>query len=139
MEFHVSDFQGHKLAQGQTDNPFTIRNCLRQFLEPPVTVVTPHVIVTRSRLKIWCSAELAAIMQDSPLVINNVHTPPPLQLIQPQIDGPVTTLAQLCRNHRLKPAKARRILRKHYGVRKLRYEWADSEVQIIIALLLGGK
>lgn len=133
IQFQVTSL-GNNIAQGQTTNPYQVRNLLRQYLEAPIHQLTPHDLITHSGLRIWCSSDLTAIMQDTPIIRNNQHkeTPRP---VQPQIEGPTASLRDICHRIRLHPTKARRILRKKYGAQKLRYEWPVSQVQDIINLL----
>lgn len=124
MDFNVQDSQGHSLARGSTDNPYQVRNILAQFLHRNFTLESPHAIHTSDKIKIWCSAELGPLLNPTPRIVNDSSSPFPLG----EPTGPEVTLAQVCREHNLDPSRVRRMLRRHYGPKHVRYCWRQSEV-----------
>lgn len=131
MEFVIQDFAGHCLAKGATDNPYQVRNSIIPFLNPTHTLQDPHVIHT-PYYKIWCSAELPALLNNTPRIVNDSHQP-----VAEEPYGVEVTLKQLCKEHDLDPARCRRILRRHYGANHVRYSWRQSEVPL--SILIKGK
>lgn len=135
LEFAVTTPDAHTIAHGLTDNPYTVRNVLRQYFEPSTRLTTVHEAITPSHLRIWCSAELAAIMRDTPIVQNNTHLPP-APLHPPVIStGPTINLQQLCKQYKLNPARARRRLRAHQGIHHRRYTFAITEIENILEII----
>ena len=125
MKYAVTTHSGIKLASGETDNPYQVRNLLQQYLSSDSTQIDPYTLQT-PLYKIWCSSELPLLLNPTPRIVNDTSPRPKLPAdSQP---GQTFTLAQLCLIHKLNPAKCRQRLRKHYGVQHARYSWPDNEV-----------
>lgn len=141
MEYAVSHHH-ELLAHGQTDNAYQVRNVLAQYLEnDPFDYEDDHTILTKSGLNIKCTAKISPLLKSTPTVEENLtviltQPKPVVQVRLPkQPDPNLIILQTICEEIGLRPIVARRILRKHFGAKNLRYEWPKSDVHAIKNLL----
>lgn len=133
MDFQIIAATGKLLAFGATDNPYQLRNHLSHFLENETTLPTQddHTIKTNSGLTIKCSSSIPALFQSLPQIVNNQPLTPPNKKNSPNI-----TLKEICQQMNINPSFARRILRKKFGAKNVRYEWTKDFAQAHIVPIL---
>lgn len=143
MEYAVSH-RHETLAFGQTDNPYQVRNILANFLEnDPFDYEDDHTINTQSGLKLKCTAKITHLLKPTPTVEENpnIHLSQQKasQPIRPpkQVDPNLVSLQTICKEMKIRPIVARRILRKHFGAKNIRYEWPKNQIDEIKKLLKG--
>lgn len=139
MHLEVLTATGSVYRTANTDNPYQARNFILP-LNPIIDWRDPYQATTPRGLRIRSSADLTHILTPSPKIHQEKPFQPTIQQ-KPERHEPApqnphnVTLRSLLKGTTIAPSLARRILRKKYGAKNVRYEWTKEEAPTVLKLL----
>lgn len=137
MQLEIITATGKLYSQATTDSPYIARNFIKKHL---IHSVQDYTAKTMTGMTIRSSAHLPSLLASSPTIQNEQPfkptRPPQKEAYEPQPRNPKhITLRTLLKGTEITPQAARRILRKHYGPKNVRYEWSPAEAKKILQVL----